>query len=184
MAVGRRLGGRDADADLHGHDAFADRERLGERRHQRLQHAVERYARPARLGDRAARVDGPQYDAELVAGQPRDDAVGPGDDGDQPATDLDEQLVADDRAHAVVDHLEVVDVEDQDGGRHTAAVGRFDGSRDGLLERRPVAEAGERVEVRAAQQGLLDAAPVDFLVEEDGAHDAGRLTGEYRRRFL
>ncbi len=111
---------------------------------------------------------------ELVAAQ-SGDRVGPADDGTQAAADLLQHAVAGGVAEAVVDGLEVVEVDAQHrraGGRR---LGDFQRLADALAVQGPVAEACERVvrgvvlEPAAAGLELLsdDRQPGDDEQEQD-----------------
>ena len=87
---------------------------------------------------------GMEEDGELVTAQSGDD-VGLTDTPGQTSCDDDEQLIAHLVPEGVVDHFEVVQI-DEDQGRKT--VGVADGAKpvgDLVLQQRPVGEPGERV---------------------------------------
>ena len=71
---------------------------------------------------RAVEVGAGQQDGELVAAQPRDQVAGPHAAGEQRG-DLSQRLVAAGVAVAVVDLLEVVDVEEDDADDGAGAGG-------------------------------------------------------------
>ena len=95
--------------------------------------------------DRVAHVgDVLQQHGELVAAEARDRVLGPHarlhalSDGDQ-------QPVAGVVTEAVVDRLELVQVEEQDGDRGPAAVGPLECVVEAVREQRAVGKLGERV---------------------------------------
>jgi hypothetical protein len=123
-----------------------------------------------RLAARGAGVAAAGHeDQELVAALARDHVAGPGDAAQAPGHLL-QELVADGVAEVVVDELEVVEVEVEDGGRSAVAVGGRDRRRQVLLEQRAVGQVGERVvvgEVGEPVLGLLARGHVeDDSVEE------------------
>ena len=99
-------------------DARVDRNAVGPHHHRGRErvHDPARHARGRHL--RVAVLD---HHRELVAAEPRDEILGP-QAGAQPQRDRDQQLVAGGMAEAVVDRLEVVEVDEQD--RDLAAAGR------------------------------------------------------------
>ena len=90
---------------------------------------------------------------ELVAAEPGRHRVGR-EDLAEPLGHADEQLVADRVAEAVVDGLEVVEVDEQHAGR--PPVPRIDRLVDQLGEHRAVGEAGERVVERLVAEVVLE----------------------------
>ncbi len=89
-----------------------------------------------------------EQDRELVAAEARRQVAG-AQAGAQAAGEGDQQLVADLVPEAVVDALEVVEVEEQ---HDRAAVGAAERRLDLLGEQRAVGEAGERVVVGAVRE--------------------------------
>jgi len=135
----------DADARVHhGLPALQDDGTL-QRRQDPLGHL--------RAGQGAATAR--EQDGELVAAQPRGEVVLAHAGGD-PLGDLDEQLVTGAVPEAVVDRLEVVQVEHQDGRGRPAAVG--DGLVDAADQQRAVGQSGERVVRGVMAQPLLELA--------------------------
>jgi hypothetical protein len=100
-----------------------------------------------------ARIDHPlEQDRELVAAQARDD-VPPAHALLQPAGDGHEHLVAHMMPHAVVDQLEVVEVEEEHGEQAIPIAPRAErGIGQALHEERAVGEPGERVVQRVVPQ--------------------------------
>jgi hypothetical protein len=123
----------DADAGADG-DLPADQ---GERRAQGGQDPLGEH--PRRLEIRVLGQDG-----ELVAAQPADGVV-LAQAAAQPGPDLAQQPVPGAVTQAVVDHLEVVQVDEEHG--HAAAVAARPGQRvpDPVVEQRPVGQVGEAV---------------------------------------
>ena len=122
----------------HAHDALADR------------HAARRADRVEQLaGDRARRRRRSvrrEDDAELVAAEPADASVARTRAAGAPARTARSMLVADRVAVGVVDVLEVVDVERDDGGRRRRGGGRAASARSSSSSKRAAVEqAGERV---------------------------------------
>ena len=87
---------------------------------------------------------------------------------------LDEELVAGRVAEAVVDVLEVVEVDEDHGHRARPAAGAPQRVLEALGEEQPVREVGERVVERLVGETLLeDLALVDAAQGEDGAGQEG-----------
>jgi hypothetical protein len=129
VGVGRR--DRDAEAGLDVDRHVAEVERL-----------VQLAEEPLGDLDRALLGRAGQQDGELVAGEPRHDVARPGPHHRAgPRRDLLEQLIAVLVAERVVDLLEPVKVEDEDG-RQTAARQRLG---DPFREELPVGQAGQGV---------------------------------------
>ena len=127
---------------------------------------------PHRVGTRQQR-------SELVAAQPRQDAPGAQGPLRQPGHGL-QRLVACPVAEAVVDQLEVVEVEDQHRPVRTAGAGQV--RRQALLEAAAVDQAGDRVVVGEVAQLGLEALSLGYVARH--ARDAGDGAGgvEDRRR--
>ena len=83
-------------------------------------------------------------DGELVAAEAGDQLVA-ADHRAQPVGDLDQQLVAGRMAVNVVDRLEAVEVDAEDGERLAGVGGAGDGAGEMVVEHRPVGQAGQRV---------------------------------------
>src|SRR5436190_22488273 len=147
VLVGRGVGVEIDHADARGaaHGLGADREdAVADEGDEVLGYALGGRARDARQDDR-----------ELVAADPRArvraaHALG------EPAADDPQQVVADLVAEAVVDLLEVVEVDVEQRGALRIAGAAADLAQELLLEAPAVPEAGERVVVREAVQVLLD----------------------------
>ena len=90
----------------------------------------------------------------------------------QAERDLDEQLVAGRVAEAVVDRLEVVEVEEQQGDVVAAAARPLERVLDAVQEQRPVRQPGERVVECLVRELVLEHAPLGHVVrrEHDAAH--------------
>jgi hypothetical protein len=136
---------RDPDRDPDAQVAALDAERLLHR----AQDPLGDHRRLGRLGEPL------QQHRELVAAQARDGVAGAQRAGD-PLGEGDEQLVADGVAEAVVDLLELVEVEEQ----QRAAVLRLAAGTpqrllDAVNEQRPVGQPGEGVVQRLVLQPLL-----------------------------
>ena len=95
-----------------------------------------------------------EKDAELVAAEPGRRVAGPHRVA-QALGDLHEHLVADGVAPAVVDELEAVEIEEEDGARRVVGRGALHGLGDARGEERAVRQAGESVVVRLMPQLLL-----------------------------
>src|SRR5262249_37471083 len=92
---------------------------------------------------------------ELITAEAGDGVSGP-EEGFEPLRERREQLIADRMAEAVVDDLEAVDVEEQDGeGKVTAPARDADGSFEAILEERAAGKAREPVEEGVAAKLLL-----------------------------
>ena len=87
-----------------------------------------------------------QQHQKLVAAQPGDDVLGC-DRLAQPSGQHPQEIVADGVAEAVVDQLEIVDVDEQHRGRRTGAGGLCQIPLQLLGELQPVGQIGERVVV-------------------------------------
>ena len=105
---------------------------------------------------RVAHVDDPlQQDRELVTTQPRHD-VAAAYTGFETARDGYEHFVADVMAHRVVDQLEAIDVEEEDGEQSVLSAARaMRGVRQPPHEERSVGQVGQRVVHRLVPQALL-----------------------------
>ena len=134
------------------------------------------------IGDRDRLVlvgEAVDEDAELVAAEAGDDVAGP-QVGAQPRRDRPQQLVAGVVADAVVDQLEVVEVEEEDPDRRA----RDGAARERVAERvdeaEPVGQAGERVVQDAVAQGLVGAVALDRVGEHvrRGLDEVDVLRGE------
>ena len=110
-----------------------------------------------------------QQDQELVAALAREQ-VGRAHDAAQAHRDPPQQLVAGRVAEAVVDGLEVVEVDVQQRDRMAAAPGAREAEREVLVEQRAVRQLRERVVVGEERDLLLRAAPLGDVAE--GGHDA------------
>ena len=101
-------------------------------------------------------VQAVEQDGELVAAEPRDGVAGT-QAGLEAARGLDQQLVADQVAEAVVDDLEAIEIEIEDRERvaDAAQPELFEPAAEALDEHRAVVEAGQRIEEADAAQPLL-----------------------------
>ena len=93
-------------------------------------------------------------DGEFVAAEPGDGVAGP-DRAAQPLGHPDHQLVTDRMAEGVVDRLEVVEVDEQQGQRPQAAPVLLQGVGDPIGEQRPVRQPGQLVGERLPLQFQL-----------------------------
>jgi hypothetical protein len=133
-------GGGDADACVNGHLASVQEERH--------LHRFDHSHRDVLRHLFAARVE---EDPELVASETRCEIAGP-DTCAHALGDGDEELVAGAVPECVVDRLEVVEIDEQDGRRVRMRVQR---SGNALCEERAVGEPGQRVMERAVPQLFL-----------------------------
>ena len=111
-------------------------------------------------------------DAELVAAEAGDDVPRP-QVGAQPRRDLAQQFVARVVADAVVDQLEVVEVEEEDADRRAGGEAAAQRVAQRVDEAEPVGQAGEGVVEDAVAQRLVGA----VALERVGEH-VGRGLGE------
>jgi hypothetical protein len=108
--------------------------------------------------------------AELVAAEPCD-RVARAQRARQPLAQCAQQLVARVMAAAVVDELELVEVEEQDGDRRLAPCAVLDGLGETVDEQRAVGKAREGILHGLTAHLVLRAAAVDRV----GEHVGGRL---------
>ena len=119
---------------------------------------------------RAVERDPVQQDGELVAAEARDLVVRAHERADE-AGQLDEDLVAGGVPERVVDDLEVVEVEEEEGRRRPAARARH-GAHERILEGAAVGEVRERVvESEVADPLLVLLAGRDVLLDRDEVAD-------------
>ncbi len=83
-------------------------------------------------------------DHELVTAEPGDGVTGP-DRCSEPLRDRDEEVVTGGMAEAVVDHLEVVDIQEQHRDRTGLAAGALERVVDAVEEQCPIGESREGV---------------------------------------
>ena len=90
----------------------------------------------------------------------------------EPPRDLGEDHVAGLVAEAVVDRLEVVEVDEHDRDQRAAADGRTEGVRDAVGEERAVGEVGDRIVERLMRELVLEGlALADVAAVEDDPAD-------------
>ena len=150
---------RDADAGRREDLAAADRER----RAQRLLDAE---------GDHVGLLlldEAVQQDRELVAAQPGQRVALP-QAAFEAAGDRDQQLVADEVAEAVVDHLEPIEIEIQDGEPVAVAplLELVEAPAQAFDEQRAVAQASQRIQEPGAAQPLLRERPFGRVGQRPG----------------
>ena len=147
--------------------------------------AVTRRRTPSRVAacSRTALHDGPadplgaglvavgQQHGELVATEPGDD-VGVAHGPAQDAADRDEELVAGVVAEAVVDLLEVVEVEQQDRAALAVATAALEVPLELGVEPAPVGQAGQHVVVDEVGEAVLVATALGHVDDVD-QHDVG-----------
>ncbi len=111
-------------------------------------------------------------DGELVAAQPGHGVGGAGA-GAEPLGGQHQQLVALAVAEAVVDLLEVVEVEEEHGDRVPLPLRELERVIHAVAEEGAIGQAGERVVEGLVQQLLLEALPLGDVagVEHDAVHD-------------
>ena len=169
--VGRGLA--DGDADAGGDDDLVAIEL--ERSTQALEQALGDALRGRQAGDVL------DEDGELVAAQPSGGVTGAQDRPD-PLGDADQQLIAGPVAEGVVDDLEVVEIDEQDGmlaGHRPLRVGlALERLAQPVLEQRPVGQVGQRVVQRLVGELLLEALPVADVAGDE--RDATELVGHVR----
>ena len=125
----------------------------------------ERAHEPLRDAQRVRLVaDALAQHGELVAAEAGDHVVR-AQHGAQARADRPQQLVAGVVAERVVEHLQVVDVEEEQGEAAALGVGARDRLAEALHQQRAVREAGERVVQRVVADALLRALALDGAVE-------------------
>src|SRR4051812_48079636 len=116
-------------------------------------------------------LDALEQHGELVAAEARRGVAG-ADAGGEALADLEQDLVAGGVAEAVVDRLEVVEVDEDDGQADVVAAHAADGVADALGEQRAVGEAGDRVVEGLVGELLLERLALgDVTAVEDDAAD-------------
>ena len=156
---GSGLGHRDAQAGADDDVVVVELERAG----QRLEDPL------GGLGGGLDVVDVLQQDRELVAAE-AGGGVGGADAGRDPLGHLEQHPVAGGVAEAVVDGLEVVEVDEHDGHADALAQRPRHGVADALVEQRAVGQVGDRV-----VEGLVGELLLELLALGDVAaveHDA------------
>ncbi len=119
-----------------------------------------RRASSRRLGFGVHRVEPGAQHRELVAAEAGDDVARP-HRLLEALRDLAEQLVAGVVAQSVVDVLEPVDVQEQDGDAGAVAFGPRERVAEEVDEQPPVGEAGEQIVVGAVGEQVLGRLPLD-----------------------
>ncbi len=116
---------------------------------------------------------------ELVAAEPGDEVLGPGDPVET-VPDLDQELVTDVVAQPVVDVLEAVEVHEQEGGVALLRLGADPGQCGG--HQVAVGQAGEGIAAGLALQLVLGRDLVGDVpqVADDPFDGAGRRAGWWR----
>ena len=116
---------------------------------------------------------------ELVAAEAGHGVAGPHGRA-QALPDLDQHVVARRVAVAVVDLLEVVDVDEEHAGRHLRALGPGERMLEPVAQQRAVGEPGQRVVQRLVAHPLLAAQPRQRRAEDrgHGAHEARLVVGD------
>ncbi len=125
-----------------------------------------------------------EEDREFVAAQPRDAVAGP-DRAVQALTDDLEQRVAGGMPEAVVDGLELVEIEEEDRGIDAGPGASGERMRQPVSEQRPVGKSGQWILERQTAELLLEGLAVGDIDEEAvrqhrvrvrGGDEAGLLT--------
>ena len=143
LDAGPARGHADAGADVH--VAALDLEERAHRRGQPVGHAHRRL--------HVRRVA--QEDGELVAAEPGGHVAG-AQHRPEAIADGHQQRIAGSVTEAVVDELEVVQVDEQDDRHGPARIAGFEARGDDLGEQRPIGEPGQRVVQRLVVQLLLE----------------------------
>ena len=162
------LAARERDADARGDEHLA----VGER--DRLRQTAVRHALGELLRGRPRRGRRAEH-GELVAAE-AGDRVARADRGAQPVGDGDEQPVAGGVAEAVVDHLEVVEVEEQHRDALVVELGVGERAPEPVDEEQPVRQPGERVVDRLVREPLAARLALGDVL--DLAHEVERLAGD------
>ena len=127
--------------------------------------------RPATSAASAESVDAVEQDGELVAAE-AGDRVGRAHRRLEPPRDLLQDRVAGRVAEAVVDGLEVVEVDEHDADRRASATRAHDRVLDAVGEQRAVGEARDRVVERLVRELVLERlALADVAAVQDDAAD-------------
>ena len=98
----------------------------------------------------------------------------------QALADGDEQAVAQAVAQAVVDHLEVVEVEEQHGDAPLVAAGAGQGAVEAVDQQRSVGQAGEGIVGGLVGQPVLERLALAEVVHDDRVEDLAVLGSEWR----
>ena len=133
----------------------------------------------------ASRVVGEavDQDPELVAAEAGDDVAG-AQVGAQPRGDGAQQGVAGVVAEAVVDELEVVEVEEEDPDRRAGDRGAAERVVDRVDEAEPVGQAGERVVEDAVAERAVGGVALEGVGEDvGGGFEEGDVLGAEAARF-
>ncbi len=160
---------RDADRRVQIDVLLADRER----ELQALEHAIGNGLRLVLV------VQALEQERELVAAEPGD-GVAWSQALRQPLRRRQQDLVADEMAERVVDDLEAVEVEEEDGARRRRARAAADGVLEAVLEEHPVRQPGERVVQRVVlelQLGRLAVRDVGLGAREAAGTPVGAAHG-------
>ena len=120
-------------------------------------------------------------DDEFVAAPARDQIAG-ADDGAEPGCDLDQKLVAGAVAEAVVDLLEIVEVEEHHGEPVARRVVATQGQSELFLETAAIGQLGDGVEARHPVDFRLRVAALgDVLDDQNGAIVPHLVDGDFDR---
>ena len=115
-------------------------------------------------GGGVAVVEAFEHDGELVAAYPTD-GVALADARVQSLGDLFEKHVSGVVAHGIVDELEAIDVEEQEGCRSAAAIGAVERADQVIVKQRAVGEACEFVEMGHIGESLLELFAFDGVTQ-------------------
>ena len=165
VGVGRaaRLGDRDAEAGADDQVGVVELERADERVEDALG-GLDRRLRVVHIFEQ---------DRELVAAEAGGGVGGPDARGDA-LSDLEQDPVAGGVAEAVVDGLEVVEVDEQHSHPDAVAEGPRDRVADALVEQRPVGEVGDRIVEGLVGELLLERLALrDVAAVQDDPTDRG-----------
>ena len=122
-------------------------------------------------------VDVVEQDRELVAAEPAGRVLG-ADRGEQALGDHRQDRVRLDVAERVVDGLEVVEVDEQDGRAPGVPPPPAEGVLEAIDEQGPVRQVGQRIVEGQRGQRVLEGLPAGHVVDRDDEPEDRRVGGE------